>query len=91
MIQKLETATLTVTAKGQVTLRKDVLNHLGLKPGDKVRVDLAPDGKAMLSAAKGKRGLEAFFGSLHRPGERPLSLEQIDEASAAARAKKWLK
>ena len=24
---------LTVTAKGQVTLRKDLLKHLGLKPG----------------------------------------------------------
>lgn len=72
-----------------MTLRKDLLNHLGLKPGDKVRVDIAPDGKAVLSAAKGKRGLEAFFGSLHRPGEKPISLEEIDEMSAIARAKKW--
>ena len=27
---------LTVTAKGQVTLRKDVLEHLGVRPGDNV-------------------------------------------------------
>jgi len=26
---------LTVTAKGQVTLRKDVLEHLGVHPGEK--------------------------------------------------------
>ena len=30
--------TLTVTARGQVTFRKDVLQHLGIKPGDKLFV-----------------------------------------------------
>lgn len=89
MLTRPNTITLTVTSKGQVTLRKELLQHLGVKPGDKIRVDLTPDGKAVLSAAKGKLGLEAFFGSLHRPGERPLSLEEIDEMSTAARAKKW--
>ena len=33
---------LTVTAKGQVTLRKDVLNHLGVRPGDKITVHMHP-------------------------------------------------
>ena len=28
-------STLTVTAKGQVTLRKDILKHLGVQPGEK--------------------------------------------------------
>jgi len=28
-------AILTVTARGQVTLEKDVLQYLGIKPGDK--------------------------------------------------------
>ena len=31
-------STLTVTAKGQVTLRKDVLEHLGVHPGEKITV-----------------------------------------------------
>ena len=31
--------TLTVTAKGQVTLRKDVLEHLDVRPGEKISVD----------------------------------------------------
>src|SRR5438067_187061 len=31
-------STLTVTAKGQVTLRKDLLEHLGVEPGDKIAV-----------------------------------------------------
>jgi bifunctional DNA-binding transcriptional regulator/antitoxin component of YhaV-PrlF toxin-antitoxin module len=29
---------LTITTKGQVTLRRSVLEHLGLTPGDKVGV-----------------------------------------------------
>ena len=35
--------TLTVTAKGQITLRKEVLNHLGVRPGDKLDIDLLTD------------------------------------------------
>src|SRR5215470_6960287 len=32
-------STLTITAKGQVTLRKDLLEHLGVRPGEKITVD----------------------------------------------------
>ena len=35
-------STLTVTAKGQVTLRKDLLKHLGVQPGEKITVDKLP-------------------------------------------------
>jgi antitoxin PrlF len=31
---------LTVTERGQVTIRKEVLKHLGIKPGDKIELDL---------------------------------------------------
>ena len=33
---------LTVTSKGQVTLRKDLLKHLGVQPGEKIVVDNCP-------------------------------------------------
>ncbi|TSA14994.1 MAG: AbrB/MazE/SpoVT family DNA-binding domain-containing protein, partial [Comamonadaceae bacterium] len=36
--------TLTVTARGQVTFRRDVLRHLGIQPGQKIELDLLPDG-----------------------------------------------
>ncbi|PLP59233.1 transcriptional regulator [Mesorhizobium loti] len=74
--------TLTVTSKGQVTLRKEVLEHLGIKPGDKLRVDLAPDAQINLKAAKAEGGLNAFFGSLHDPRGPSLTLEEINEAIA---------
>ena len=43
-------ATLTITAKGQVTFNKEVLRHLGLKPGDKVELELLSEGRANIKA-----------------------------------------
>ena len=48
-------STLTVTAKGQVTLRKDLLDHLGVHPGEKITVDKLPDGRIEVKAAQFKR------------------------------------
>jgi len=45
-------STLTVTAKGQVTLRKDVLEHLGVHPGEKITVNKLPDGRIEVIAAR---------------------------------------
>ena len=44
--------TLTVTAKGQVTLRKDLLAHLGVQPGDRITVEKLPDGRIEAKAAR---------------------------------------
>jgi len=38
-------STVTVSARGQVTFRKEVLQHLGIKPGDKIELQLLPGGK----------------------------------------------
>ena len=74
--------TLTITAKGQVTLRKDVLRHLGVKPGEKVVVDFLPDSRAELRAAKSPATIGGFVGCLRQPGSRPLSIEEIAEIAA---------
>ncbi len=42
---------LAVTAKGQVTLRKDLLTHLGVQPGEKIVVDKLPPGRIEVRAA----------------------------------------
>lgn len=74
--------TLTITAKGQVTLRKELLRHLGVAPGDKVAVEILPDGRAELRAAKPEGSIQKFIGSLHRRGTKALSIEEIAEAAA---------
>ena len=77
--------TLTVTAKGQVTLRKEVLEHLGARPGDRLEVDLLPSGR-MQVRAKPARHISCVFGLLERPGQRALTIEEMNEAIAAGAA-----
>jgi len=71
--------TLTITAKGQVTLRKDVLAHLGLRPGDKVVIDKLPDGRIIAAAARPKGKISDVFGMLKREGQRTISIEEMNE------------
>lgn len=75
--------TLTVTSKGQITVKKEVLRHLGIKPGDKILADLAPDGKVVLAAApRPKHGIEAIFGIFYDPNRAPVSIEEMNKAIA---------
>jgi bifunctional DNA-binding transcriptional regulator/antitoxin component of YhaV-PrlF toxin-antitoxin module len=74
--------TLTVTAKGQVTLRQEILRHLGVSRGEQLEVYLLPDGQATLRA-RGRGRIEDSFGLLARPGEPPLSIEDMNEIAAA--------
>ncbi|MCB8880586.1 AbrB/MazE/SpoVT family DNA-binding domain-containing protein [Acidisoma cellulosilytica] len=76
-------AILTVTARGQVTFRKDVLNHLGIRPGDKIEVDKLPDGRVGLRAARPAAKIEAFFGLLAGKSHKVATIEEINEAAAA--------
>jgi antitoxin PrlF len=75
-------STLTVTAKGQVTLRKELLRHLGVDPGEKVEVELLPDGRAELRASKKAGSIEDFFGCAYQPGTTPLTIEEMNDIIA---------
>jgi AbrB family looped-hinge helix DNA binding protein len=76
-------STLTVTAKGQVTLRKDLLEHLGVHPGEKITVDKLPDGRIEVKAARPMGKISDLFGSLKtkRKG-RFLSIEEMNRVIA---------
>jgi bifunctional DNA-binding transcriptional regulator/antitoxin component of YhaV-PrlF toxin-antitoxin module len=81
-------AELTVTAKGQVTLRKDFLNHLGVQPGDSVSVNKLPNGAIEIRAARPSGRISDVFGSLKRPGQRRLSIKEIKRITEEAWAGK---
>jgi antitoxin PrlF len=68
----------TVTTKGQTTLPKDVRKALGLQPGDKLRYILL-DGEIRLLKARPVLDLE---GALKRPGQKTVTLEEMEEAIA---------
>lgn len=76
--------TLTVTAKGQVTFRKDVLQHLGIRPGEKIELDLLPDGKGLLKAARPAGTICGFVGLLAGRTRKVASIEEMNDATAQA-------
>lgn len=73
---------LTVTARGQVTFRKEVLQHLGIKPGDKIELDLLPDGRGVLKAARPIGTISSFVGLLAGKTEKVATIAEINEAAA---------
>ena len=74
--------TLTVTSKGQVTLKKDLLRHLGVQPGQKIEVDALPDGRLTLRAARAKGDWEKAFGILAGRTDKVATIEEMNEAAA---------
>lgn len=70
---------LTITTKGQVTLSKKLLEHLGVKADEKIAVELLPDGKASIQAEKACNSVVRLFGLLKKEGETSLSLDEIDK------------
>jgi len=73
---------LTVTAKGQVTFRRDVLEHLGVRPGEKIEVEKLPSGRIEVRAAKGAKPISEVFGTLKRKNGPRLSIEEINRIAA---------
>ena len=74
--------TLTVTTRGQVTFRKKVLEHLGIKPGEKIELDLLPDGRGMIRGARRTGKIEDFFGVLAGQTKKVATIEEMNKAAA---------
>ena len=75
--------TLTVTAKGQITLRKELLCHLGVEPGQKIEADKLPDGRVELRAAGPTGTINDFIGLLAGKTDKVATIEEMNEAIAA--------
>ena len=75
-------STLTVTAKGQVTLRKDILKHLGVHPGETITVGKLPDGRIEMRAAQPKGKISDAFDFLKKKRGSSLSIEEINTVAA---------
>lgn len=80
-------STLTVTERGQVTFRREVLKHLGIGPGEKIELALLPGGRAELRAAKPRGSFRDAYGMLKgKTNGRKLTIEEIGDAIAEAGA-----
>jgi antitoxin PrlF len=74
----------TVTAKGQTTIPKAIRDHLGLRPGGKVKFFVGHDGRVTMLPAL---PLTALRGIVKYNGP-PVSIEEMDDAIADALAEK---
>jgi antitoxin PrlF len=80
-----------ITVKGQATIPKSIREHLKLKPGDRVKFFLHPDGSVVLLP---KRPASILRGTLKSQRPKPVTLSEmndaIDEGASAgiARAKR---
>jgi len=72
----------TITSKGQVTLPKDVRDRLNLKAGDRLSIEVMPDGT--FTARPAPRSVMDIIGILVRPGQKPLTVEEMNEAIGKA-------
>jgi hypothetical protein len=66
-----------------VTFRKKVMEHLGVKPGGKIELDLLPDGRGVIRAARRTGKIQDFIGILAGKTSKVATIEEINEAAAA--------
>ncbi|MCL2523351.1 MAG: AbrB/MazE/SpoVT family DNA-binding domain-containing protein [Betaproteobacteria bacterium] len=78
-------SSLTITAKGQVTLKRDLLQHLGIKPGERVDCEKLPGGELRVRAARPTGTIDGFIGLLAGKVkmEKPLTIEEMNDIAAA--------
>lgn len=78
-----------ITSKGQATIPKAIREHLGLKPGDRIKFFVHPDGSVALLPKLPVSTLRGIVA-----GKRTVTIEAMDEAvaggalDAAPRAKR---
>ena len=71
----------TVSAKGEVTLSPDILEHLGVKPGEKIAIEKLPDGRIEAKAASPTGHISDVFGILKRKNGPRLSIDDLKKFS----------
>lgn len=68
----------TVTSKGQITLPKEVREHLHIGEGDRVDIQIEKDGSVRLVPVSGS--VRDLYGCLRRADVPSPSLEDLEEA-----------
>jgi len=72
-----------ITVKGQATIPKAIREHLRLKPGDRVKFFVHPDGTVVLLP---KRPASVMRGIVRSRRRRPVTIDEMNAAIAAAAA-----
>lgn len=78
----------TVTAKGQITLRQELLRHLGVHPGEEISAEKLPNGRIEIRAAQPAGQISDIFNVLRKTGGVSLGIEEIEQLAAKGWARK---
>lgn len=65
-----------ITVKGQATIPKAIREHLQLKPGDRVKFFIHPDGSVVLLPKLGAVALKGIV----KPRRRSVTIAEMNEA-----------
>jgi len=84
-------AIVSTTSRGQVTLRKEIFQHVGIKPGEKLEIELLPGGEFRGRAVLKKGKIEDVFGMLAGKTNVKLTIEEMDEAIGEAVVEEYLR
>ena len=76
----------TITSKGQITVPKEVREALDVQPGDVLDFVIDERGKVTVRPLRGD--FRRLRGILKRPGQKPLTVEEMDEAIGRYLARK---
>jgi len=68
----------TVTSKGQVTIPKSIRRALDVEAGD--RLDFVVEEPGCVVVRVGAADVSGLKGLLHRPGRRPVSIDEMNAA-----------
>ncbi len=74
---------LTVTMKGQVTLKRELLQHLGIKPGERIALEKLPGGELRVRAERPAGTISSFIGRHAGKMKKPLTVDEINEIAAS--------
>jgi len=75
---------LALTAKGQLTLKRDLLQHLGVEPGQRLEFEKLPAGELRIRAAKPRGSINSFIGRFAGRVKKPVSIEEMNEIIASS-------
>lgn len=75
---------LTISPKGQITLKRDLLQHLGIQAGQRIMIDKLPNGGLHIYAAQETGTINDFIGKLAGTVPQAISIEAMNEVVAQA-------
>ena len=78
----------TLSSKGQITIPKSVRDRLSLRTGDHIDFVFTDKGEVVVKPRR--LSFELLAGVLHRPGQKAVTVEEMDRGIHRAVRERWM-